>query len=584
MKFRRLTEFVRGSSHHNERPKEVKNEHTSHANTVTSLEPTSNFDTVRIFFEGYWKDAYDKLQLEDPKLVESYKKTLLQRIAEGDESPSGSNDDHILEGFTKGRLQQIEKAQVRLEISEREIIAREQVRRIMNVIISVKDFISTAVSSEPHAALAWAGILVLMNPIIKSTTRGDDAMDYFEKISKLMVMYRVVESTSIDSSPRAGPGQAKSLSDLASSIKAQMIALYCQILKYQIRLSKHLNKSGFLRCVEDLAATDDWKGMFQEIDNLDHSIRESLDTLNTHTLQRIDTQVLELHQQIAMSTQIMVDARDNVKEAKEAQLLSRLRIVEGAAVDCDDDQDTKSDCLEGTQVNTLKRIQSWLESPHSQNMFWLSGMAGTGKSTISRTVAKACHLNLSMVTNDPLQRRNMVLGGMTMTEKLPRASLLLFAEALRSTYPLSRVMNMVPLTLVLVIDALDECESEKDIDTVIQLFNQAAVLDTISLRLFITSRPDIHIHSSFDGISEEQNSAFQAHELQKVKISNSDDDDDITKFLRFKIPPIAQKRRLEKAGLAKSGPNNLRKSLTGSLYMRQRHADSLVTYICLKVK
>ncbi|KAJ5721672.1 uncharacterized protein N7483_009606 [Penicillium malachiteum] len=102
---------------------------------------------------------------------------------------------------------------------------------------------------------------------------------------------------------------------------------------------------------------------------------------------------------------------------------------------------------------------------------------------------------------------------------------------------------MVPLTLVMVIDALDECESEEDIDSIIQLFNQAGKLDTISLRLFITSRPEIHIQSSFDGISRDQNSAFQRHDLHKVKISNSDDDD-ITKFLRHNIPPIAQKHRL----------------------------------------
>ncbi|KAJ5721673.1 uncharacterized protein N7483_009607 [Penicillium malachiteum] len=104
-------------------------------------------------------------------------------------------------------------------------------------------------------------------------------------------------------------------------------------------------------------------------------------------------------------------------ETKEAQLLSKLHIAEGATVDCDDDQDTTSDCLEGTQVNTLELIQHWLECPNYENMFWLSGMAGTGKSTISRTVAKACHLNRSMVNQNPLQRRNVVLGASFLFDK-----------------------------------------------------------------------------------------------------------------------------------------------------------------------
>lgn len=32
----------------------------------------------------------------------------------------------------------------------------------MKIIVSVKDFVSSAVSSEPHAALAWAGVCVFL--------------------------------------------------------------------------------------------------------------------------------------------------------------------------------------------------------------------------------------------------------------------------------------------------------------------------------------------------------------------------------------------------------------------------------------
>ncbi|KAF8328481.1 hypothetical protein F5887DRAFT_1112022 [Amanita rubescens] len=45
-------------------------------------------------------------------------------------------------------------------------------------------------------------------------------------------------------------------------------------------------------------------------------------------------------------------------------------------------------CFENTRTEILKMIYEWFEAPDSKPFFWLSGMAGTGKSTIARTVAK----------------------------------------------------------------------------------------------------------------------------------------------------------------------------------------------------
>src|SRR5947209_5343300 len=45
-------------------------------------------------------------------------------------------------------------------------------------------------------------------------------------------------------------------------------------------------------------------------------------------------------------------------------------------------------CHPATRVDLLRQIQNWAQEPHSKSIFWLSGMAGMGKSTISRTFAK----------------------------------------------------------------------------------------------------------------------------------------------------------------------------------------------------
>jgi hypothetical protein len=60
--------------------------------------------------------------------------------------------------------------------------------------------------------------------------------------------------------------------------------------------------------------------------------------------------------------------------------LSQLKIAKGAAFNS---YENKHDgCLPGTRSDLLREIKEWAESPHGKCIFWLSGMAGTGKSTI----------------------------------------------------------------------------------------------------------------------------------------------------------------------------------------------------------
>ena len=45
-------------------------------------------------------------------------------------------------------------------------------------------------------------------------------------------------------------------------------------------------------------------------------------------------------------------------------------------------------CLNNTRVNLLNDIYAWVDGKNERCIFWLNGMAGTGKSTIARTVAR----------------------------------------------------------------------------------------------------------------------------------------------------------------------------------------------------
>src|SRR5882762_9027111 len=45
-------------------------------------------------------------------------------------------------------------------------------------------------------------------------------------------------------------------------------------------------------------------------------------------------------------------------------------------------------CLRGTRKDVLWEIERWLTGEQEQHVFWLNGLAGTGKSTIAQTVAE----------------------------------------------------------------------------------------------------------------------------------------------------------------------------------------------------
>lgn len=57
------------------------------------------------------------------------------------------------------------------------------------------------------------------------------------------------------------------------------------------------------------------------------------------------------------------------------------------------------------------------------------------------------------------------------------------------------------LPLVLVVDALDECNKDQDIKQVLQLLAEAKTLKTVQLQFFLSSRPETPIQLGFRNMS-----------------------------------------------------------------------------------
>jgi len=190
-------------------------------------------------------------------------------------------------------------------------------------------------------------------------------------------------------------------------------------------------------------------------------------------------------------------------------------------------------CHPATRVDLLHDIHDWARDPHSESIFWLSGWAGIGKSTISRTVAEwlagqgglgGVDLGASFFFKRgesdrgsasrffPTIARELVLkipGLDASVAEVVTQDPLIFDKALgeqfdKLIYQPLRQMNFIASgssTFIVIVDALDECEKERDVKVIIDLWSRLAHLTTVCLKLFLTSRPELPIQLGFRNIS-----------------------------------------------------------------------------------
>lgn len=150
-------------------------------------------------------------------------------------------------------------------------------------------------------------------------------------------------------------------------------------------------------------------------------------------------------------------------------------------------------------------------------------MAGTGKSTISRTVAKSMARKGQLGASFFFKRGETDRGTMakffsTIAADLTRidptiARLVkeaietdpgIFRRAMREQFdklivrPLSVLQRKEPI--VIIVDALDECDGEDNVKLMIYLFSHAKTLHSVQLRVLLTSRPDLPPRLGFKAI------------------------------------------------------------------------------------
>jgi len=214
-------------------------------------------------------------------------------------------------------------------------------------------------------------------------------------------------------------------------------------------------------------------------------------------------------------------------------------------------------------VELRQKIMDWFEDPNGECIFWLNGMAGTGKSTISRTVAwdLAEKKRLAASFFFSRGRGDISHAGQfftTIAAQLTRSLPVLrplISKAIEENFDILKQglseqwkhlildpLKKAPaqsIQLVVVIDALDECDSKDDIRLILKLLAQAKCLETIRLRVLVTSRPETPILLGFRNLPGETYQDFVLHNIPPPTVNQ-----DISIFFRRKLSSVKSEREL----------------------------------------
>ena len=212
----------------------------------------------------------------------------------------------------------------------------------------------------------------------------------------------------------------------------------------------------------------------------------------------------------------------------------------------------RNGCLKKTRENVLNEIEKWTGDLEMSPVFWLNGLAGTGRSTIAQTVVECLftdgRLGASFFCSRGVEdRSDLQLIFPTLAFQLAqmyphfRTSLIpllqsnpdVVHESLQDQMQrlLIQPLLSADISTLIVIDVLDECKDEDPEESAILLVLGKLVPEIPKVRFFVTSRPEAHISSGFRGsLLKDSTLVFILHEVEPRIIDN-----DIRHFFKLEL-------------------------------------------------
>ncbi|KAJ5633164.1 hypothetical protein N7490_009503 [Penicillium lividum] len=496
----------------------------------TTIQPTHLIETFEP--QDLWQAAYD--QLDETQ----------QQILSSTQAPFESKDKKASSRELIDEIVSVTKQQYEAYQQKSDKTLRKSSWKIINALLSYKETISAIAGIDPtqHVAGAWAIVLLALEIPQNHHDARNALFESSEYLADVITQCAFIEKTFYLNGD----------SDIRGHVETAMIKIYKAVLHYSGQIRKG-QKPGFGRNLADC---------FTAITGHPLTVlKTSVETERDNLRRWIELSGYLHHEKEAENILLKIDELgESLKLLLEQSSLTHLHVVEGALYDSYI-HEHEDFCLPGTRTELLSRITDWAKTD-DKFIFWLNGMAGTGKSTIARTVAQAFedrgllgasfffkrgepdrgtarYLITSIAGQLVIRHRQMVPEVLDAIKTDPRiTSKFLRDQFDRLLYqPLLKLQTDQSTTIVIVIDALDECDGDDDIKLILHLLFKLQGIQSVRLRVVLTSRPEFPIRLGFQ--KEDNYQDIVLHELPAPVIEH-----DIRLFLEYKLSTIQREHSL----------------------------------------
>ena len=210
----------------------------------------------------------------------------------------------------------------------------------------------------------------------------------------------------------------------------------------------------------------------------------------------------------------------------------------------DDTQPSAAGCMSGTRTQVLSESVAWAISD-LQKIYWLAGMAGTGKSSIALTLCRMlrnepavffgggffCSRSSGSITQTDVRRILPTLARLmagkspefatALAEQLGRVDRVASKPVHEQIGPLLReplsALAQSHRPIVFLIDALDELSDERELAQLLQLI--VDFQSNVRVKFILMSRPETHIRRT-PITNPEHNKILKLHELDLVNVQH----------------------------------------------------------------
>ncbi|GAB1528149.1 hypothetical protein RhiTH_011340 [Rhizoctonia solani] len=410
--------------------------------------------------------------------------------------------------------------------------------------LSLLETESQATSSLPAAALApsyrptpsqsaQAGLIGALRAIHKPTAAFPPLQAV---IGELISCVEAVEISSV---------HRREYEELAASLKAASDSLARhQQESRSVRTSELIERISIL--IEEQVAIIANKRGHTKARYVAIAEQDEADVLSAY--RRIDALFRQLSADVALSLCHRMD-QQHITTLLEALSPSKLavydsKLSEGVA---------RRACTKETRVEVLSALNKWSLDPDAPSIYWLNGMAGTGKTTIAYTFAETLKARKALgasffCTRTSGECRDVAQVIPTIAYQLAdyspsfRSALVSALEKDRNITsctmstqcnrlilePLLAVKSAIPEGLMVVIDALDECTNPSGAGLILDMLFRAA--PNIPIKFFVTSRPEPDIRHRVQSQSDQRRSIYVLHEIEESLVQA-----DIELYLREEL-------------------------------------------------